>query len=393
MIDAANAAVKSALPSERNREGFAYRGSPQLSEAIVLLSIVTQFAYNLASLKLVQTSAEVMLLAVLLYATTTVLFGRWEMVLLLLLVAMTGVSVAINPLPVVVTDAKQFGLATLTLVYFSRVRFRSALILPAVAVSVILIVLARIAPGVVAPFVSLAKDPDFNESRFGGLFLNAHFNAYFLAVAFIYYGYRVRLRGIGTAAIFLTASKFVLVAYLASVAARFKVFQIISRYRLLLLALLVLAGALIIRNQDSIKVFLNAGVLNSAAVILEQALDERFHQMLLNPFPGDYLAIVSDVKLSYNALSISNEIALFAMCIQGGTALALVYLTVLMRRTRYFRVFIAVSLFHYGFVLSPLIVYMLVAYSHEISALRARAAIAKARVAPHSLAASAPAYA
>jgi hypothetical protein len=391
--DDANATVKSAPRPAGISDGFAYRGSPQLSEVIVLLSIVTQFAYNLASLKLLQTTAEVTLLAVLLYAITTVLFGRWETALLILFVAMTGVSVAINPLPVVVTDAKQFGLATLTLVYFSRVRFRSALILPAAAMSVILIVLARIAPGVVAPFVSLAKDPDFNESRFGGLFLNAHFNAYFLAVAFIYYGYRVRLRGIGTAAIFLTASKFVLVSYLASISARFKVFQIISRFRLLLLALVVLAGAAIVRNQDAIKLFLNAGVLNSAAVILEQALDERFHQMLLNPFPGDYLAIVSDVKLSYNALSISNEIALFAMCIQGGTALALLYLTVLMRRTKFFRVFIAVSLFHYGFVLSPLIVYMLVAYSHEISVLQARAATAKAPVAKRPLAVAAPAYA
>lgn len=345
---------------------YAYQGSPLISEAIVWLALFSDLFFNLASAKALQTGAETLLLALLLYAVTTIRLGRWEASLLALFVVMTAISFSINDVSVAVTNAKHFGLAVLALIYFSRVRHRSPLIFPAVVLSVGLIVIGRVIPSVVAPLTALAKDPEFNESRFGGLFLNAHYNAYFLAVALIYYGYRRRLYGLGAVILYLTASKFVFVSYLASVAARLKLVAFVSRYRTIVVGVVVALLILLIRYQGAITDYLNTPELASASVIISQALDSRFYQLVLNPFPADYLTVVANLKLSYDAVSISNEIGFFAMCIQGGTPLAILYLVVLMRRAKFFRIFIVVSLLHYGFVLSPLIVYMIVTYSREI---------------------------
>ncbi len=331
------------------------------------LALLSDLFFNLASAKVLQTGTEALLLALLLYAITTVKIGRWEAALGLLLTVMTAISFGINDLSVAVTNAKHFGLAILTLIYFSRVRHRSPLIVPAFALSVALIVLGRIAPEAVTPLMALAKDPEFNESRFGGLFLNAHYNAYFIAVALIYYGYRKRLYGFGSVVLYLTASKFVFVSYLANVAARFRVIALMTRYRAVTVGVGVLLLVIVVQRQDAITEYLNTPELASASVIITQLLDSRFYQLILNAFPADYLTVVSNLKLDYNAVSISNEIGFFAMCIQGGTPLAILYLTVLMRHARFYRVFIVVSLLHYGFVLSPLIVYMIVTYSREIA--------------------------
>ena len=72
----------------------------------------------------------------------------------------------------------------------------------------------------------------------------------------------------------------------------------------------------------------------------------------------------------YHGRQIGNELAFYEIYIQGGFILATLYLAILLKYTRFYRVFILVSLLHYGYVMSPLIVYMLVTYSREIQLLR-----------------------
>ena len=96
-------------------------------------------------------------------------------------------------------------------------------------------------------------------------------------------------------------------------------------------------------------------------VILSQVFDARLYRRV-NPLPGDYLAIGNGLQVRY-----TNEIAPFAMCVQGGLFLTFAYLGVLLKHAQVYRTFIVVPLFHYSFVLSPLIVYMVVTYAHEIA--------------------------
>jgi hypothetical protein len=342
-----------------------------MNELIVLLSMAAQLFFAIPALKSAQSASEIVLFAVLLYACTTVTFGVWEAALLALLAVMTAISMMINDLSVLLVGVKQFGLAIFCLIYFSRVRFRSRLILPAFVVSVALIAISRVAPAAVNPLIQISRSPEFNESRFGGLFLNTHYNAYFLAVALIYYGYRVRLFGVGQVVIYLTGSKFVFVSYALNVAARYRLLRVLTRHpRVVLFAILIIGAALWSRRLEIVGLFQTTEWM-SAYVILSQAFDPHFYRLILNPFPADYLAIVSGLYGDYGVAQYTNEIALFAMCIQGGLFLTFAYLGVLLKHARAYRIFIVVSLLHYGFVLSPLIVYMIVTYSREIGLMTA----------------------
>lgn len=337
-----------------------------MDEMIVLLAMLAQLFFAIPALKVAQSGAEMVLFVLLIYACTTVRIGVWEAGLLALLAIMTAVSMFINDLAVLLVGVKQFGLAIFSLVYFSRVRFRSRLIMPAFVTSVLLILISRVAPGVVAPLIRISRSPEFNESRFGGLFLNTHYNAYFLAVALVYYGYRVRLFGLGQVIVFLTGSKFVFVSYATNVAARYRIVRVFTRHpRIVLLLALVVAAVLWSRRLDMVAWF-NTTAWMSAYVILSQLFDPQFYRLVLNPLPGDYLAIVNGLKGTYGAVQYTNEIGFFAMCIQGGLFLTVAYLALLLKHARAYRIFILVSLLHYGFVLSPLIVYMIVTYSREI---------------------------
>lgn len=338
-----------------------------MNELIVFLALAAQFFFGIPALKGAQSGAEIMLLVVLVYGCLTIRFGLQELGLIALLVVMSVVSMAMNSVDVVLVGMKQFGLAILTLIYFSRVRFRSRLILPTFIVTVLLMVVARLAPPVVEPLIRISRAPEFNESRFGGLFLNTHYNAYFLAVALIYYGYRVPLAGLGQLVVFVTGSKFVFVSYAANVAARFRLFQILVRYRRLLFFLVVAGAWVVWTRRADIVGRLSRTEMISLYVIVSQLFDPHFYRLVLNPFPGDYLAIVNGLQGNYGTATYTNEIGLFAMSVQGGVFLAAAYLASLLKHTPYYRVFIVVSLFHYGFVLSPLIVYMLVTYSREIA--------------------------
>lgn len=337
-----------------------------MNEFIVLLAMAAQICFAIPTLKAAQSGIEIILFATLVYGCMTVRFGLSEAALLALLGVMTVISMLVNELSVLLVGVKQFGLAIFCLIYFSRVRFRSRLVLPAFLISVLLLAISLVSPSVVAPLIAISRSPEFNESRFGGLFLNTHYNAYFLAVALIYYGYKVRLFGIGQVLVYVTGSKFVLVSYAANVAARYKVLGALTRHPRVLLFVIAGVAALLWSRRLDIVGTLNTTEWMSAYVILSQLFDPHFYTLVLNPFPSDYLAIVNGLQGSYGAARYTNEIALFAMCIQGGLFLTVAYLAVLLKYARYFRIFILVSLLHYGFVLSPLIVYMIVTYSREI---------------------------
>lgn len=383
--DASDGSVASALGGIDAAQSRVNGRVEGMNELIVFLAMAAQLLFAIPALKAGQSASEVLLFVVLLYACTTVMFGIQEAALLALLAAMTAISMLINDLSVLLVGVKQFGLAILCLIYFSRVRFRSRLIFPAFVVSVALMAIYLVAPDALSPLIRISRSPEFNESRFGGLFLNAHYNAYFLAVALIYYGYRVRLFGLGHVLVYLTGSKFVFASYAANVAARYKVVRLVTRHpRLLLLALVVVAATLWERRFDLIATLDKAESM-SVYVILSQVFDPRFYRLVLNPFPGDYLAIVNGLQGDYGAMWYTNEIALFAMCVQGGVFLTFAYLGLLLKHARAYRTFIVLSLIHYGFVLSPLIVYMIVTYSREIELRPASGGVRRAISSPDDI--------
>jgi hypothetical protein len=270
-------------------------------------------------------------------------------------------------------NAKQNGMAVLTLLYFSKAGVKSRLIFPVFFISVVLLIVNQVTPEVVAPLIALTFNDEFNLSRFGGFFLNAHFNAFFLAIALIYYGYKRRLYGFGLVILYITASKFVLVSYFSSLITKTAFIKNIAQSRLIALVGLIgliLSVLLLVKNSNNLIYYLASepyGLsFTSVVIILMQLFDPIYYTILLNPFPGEILGVSADAIHAYSGYDGHIEIGYLYLASQLGFFLGIIYLYMLLRFGLYFRTFILVSLLHGAFILSPLVIYMVVFYSREI---------------------------
>ena len=347
-----------------------------LLEGIIVLAILQMFlSAMIPSLKTFQIPVEILLLGALVYGCMTIRLDRWQVLLLFVLAFVTTASFFTTDFATFSVNAKQNSLAVFMLIYFSRVKFKSRLIFPAFVISVVLLITNAIYPELLLPFISLTFNEEFNLSRFGGLFLNAHFNAFFLAIALIYYGQKRHLLGLGAYIVYFTASKFVFVSYVANLVATLPLVRNVARHRkafLLGTGLLIATGVyMLAQYADTLIEFLilqETAELdhNSLITIILQLIDPAYYTMLLNPFPSGTIDVSAAAKVHYNNHGGTNEIGFFSLVTQSGIFLAVTYLCMLIRHARFYAVFILCSLFHNNYILSPLAVYMLVTYSREI---------------------------
>ena len=343
-----------------------------MNESIVALAILQMFfSATIPSLKVLQIPVELILFIFLFVACTTVKFNRWQILLLYVSTVITIASFATTELSVSVVNAKQIGLAVLILLYFSKIKFNSKLILPTVTVSIILLIINKFFPGNLESFISLSFNKEFNMSRFGGIFLNAHFNAVFIAIALIYYGQCRRLYGFGVWILYITASKFIFVSYIAHLLYTNLLARYLSKHSGIFILLIILGVFTFVSYADVLINYLidNNGVEkkhNSAIIILYQLIDPAYYKFLLSPLPSVYSGAPEGAKVLFAGHDGTNEIGLFAFFTQSGFFIALLYLFVLFKHARLYIVFIMVTLLHNNFILSPLCIVMFVTYSKEI---------------------------
>lgn len=346
-----------------------------MNESIIALAILQMFlASTIPSLKVFQVPVEIILFFSLIFSCTNVKFYWWEILLLLVFLSVTVVSFFTTELNIFSVNAKQNGLAVLSLLYFSKTTFKSKLILLTFTVSIVLIIINRLSSETLHSFISLSFNKEFNLSRFGGIFLNAHFNAFFLAIALIYYGQRRRLYGFGAWILYISASKFIFVSYVAHLLYTNLIARYLSKYRrrlILLIMLSLLVGVYTFVNYAGVLInylVTNNGIeerYNSVIIILYQLIDSAYYKFLLNPFPSVYSGAPEGVKMLFGRHDGTNEIGLFALFSQSGFFLALLYLLILFKNARLYVVFIMFTLLHNNYILSPLCIFMFVAYSKE----------------------------
>ncbi len=338
-----------------------------ITECIIILAVIQMFlAHTIPNLKVYQIPVEIILGLSLIYACSLIRFSRLDILLISVFLIVTTASFLITDAMIFLVNMKQNGLAVLSLIYFSKIQHRSKVIFPVFILSLFMLVLNWVYPEVMMPFINLSFTPGYNLSRFGGIFLNAHYNAYFMAIVLIYYSYRNNLYGLGVIIIYFTAAKTTLISYLANYYSRLPVFETIIKYRAVVLMILFISLYSIIHYRNILIEFFDTDRLSSLAIILMQLSDPAYYKILLNPFPS------GDINVSSNAIAIhkshggGSEIGYFDIATQSGIFFGVIYLYILLKFTRYYRVFILVSLLHHQYFYSPLLLYMIMNYSRMI---------------------------
>jgi hypothetical protein len=361
---------------------------PFLNESIVALSIIQMFlASTIPALKVFQIPVELILIALLLLGCSIAKLDKWQAFILSTLLMVTTFSIVTSDVISFMSTGKNNILGVLALVYFSNVSFNSKLIFPVFIITTLLLVVSFINPETMLPLIAITFNDEFNFSRFGGIFLNTHFNAYFMAIALIYYSqwkYRYGLGGL--LAIYITGSHTMGLAYTGQIATSLPVTKFTTRHRkkiiiiislsLLTILLLIVKNYFLILDAIIINSAMQHDKYNSIITILVQLSEPAYWKQLLNPFPNlsqhmdesAYTRVLP--KIGDGTHDGSNEIGVFGLVNQCGIFLAVTYLLMLLKNAKYYSVFILLSLVHYNFILSPIGVYMMVEYSRRIQLLR-----------------------
>jgi hypothetical protein len=206
------------------------------------------------------------------------------------------------------------------------------------------------------------------NSRPLGLFYNPHLSAYVVAIYFIFKSIEKKNKlfdMIGGVVIFMFGSKFTLFAFMASFLSKFKIlfniFIILCGFFVLIMIVMI--------SDEYLYLF-----PISARFILQQMIDLSSYKALLNFYPIDYtsylnsqMVTVDNVFIKAIGNQIGNEIQLFTLYIEGGFILATLYLYNLYNALPHFKIFLFVSLIHYGFATTPFILFMMINYENIIS--------------------------
>jgi hypothetical protein len=114
-------------------------------------------------------------------------------------------------------------------------------------------------------------------------------------------------------------------------------------------------------DWNFLNFLLDPGRIFGIQVVLSQFLDYKTYLQIFTLFPRDFNSI-QDGFWHFAG----NEIMYFQLIQQGGFIVFILYMYLLLMSSGFFKVFILTSLFHYGDVITPLVISMFITFSNEI---------------------------
>lgn len=341
-------------------------GLPSINYLIITLLIAEAILAN-TIFNASQIVIELFLIAILAFKITRLKLSRIDIVLLAVLLPTQIVSFILNDIFTFMLNAKLFGISILVFIYFKHTYFKTKLIEIVFLINLV-VVLHQLFSG-----SFFLKDTWFLSQWAGcttvrplGLFLNTHLTGGFVAVYLIYISNMRRLYFLDFVLLFYIHSLFNLVAYGCQTIANIKgvryVFKKINTF--FIIALIILAVFLLGDHIIDVVTVLNLRA-PSVKVMVAQITNLQHYKGLLTLYPVNYADFYSVQQNSF--LGVGNEMEIVAIFVKGGIILSLVLLFAFIKHLKHYQMFILVTLFHYGYLInSPLILYMMVTYNHEI---------------------------
>jgi hypothetical protein len=334
---------------------------------ILILQLVFQSFFAATNLDLIQIFSEILLILTFVFhfILFNVRFNKFELWLLSILIFTTLISCIINPLEIAILNAKVYILAIFSLIFFSKFFIKPFYITLILCINYFFI-LYQIVFGNL-PFSSILNPivgafGEYIDSRPLGLFLNTHFSAYLIAIFLIYYGHKKKLFGSGIAILYFTFSKFTIVSYVIHIITKSKIIFYFKRYfRKITLILIILSFIIITKYSNEIMNFNLGAAYTSFNSIAEQLLTIDSYTLSFSIFPDDTNKIMESFTNK-----VGNEVMYFTLIFQGGIILFLLYMIYFTSKLKHFKLFVLISMLHYGFSMSPLVIFLIITYNRKI---------------------------
>lgn len=294
-------------------------------------------------------------------------FNKQELYLLLVFLLSQIGSFFINDLSVFMLDAKQLGLAVLSIIYFKRHAKETILIHVIILLCIGLIffqVITGYFPFDIPQYMKYLGDD--MKARPLGLFLNYHFSAFVISVYFLGLSQKKNIYFLDYVTIYLIGVRTSLFSYIGQklynrFGKRLGINNIRGQIIVLSLFVVIAIGSIgMLRNyydkldkQD-----------NSLFVIAYQIGQFDTYVRMFSVFPSDIIPFTIGGIYDYNGMGLEgftvggNELFLVTLFVQSGFFLAIFFMAFLLRNLPECRIFILLSLLHYSFLFSPLVLYI-----------------------------------
>lgn len=347
------------------------RLSVRESNVIVLLLFAHMWLAQ-STFKPFQIGIELALGATLIWIACRCRLDAFELCIVAVYLVSMVVAVPTNEFLIVMLNAKIYGLALLSLIVFSKtwvdMRWASVILGANLAMTVYQWALGE-------PAWSAAIIQNFSRnfsehvgSRPLGLFLSVHTSAFLSGIFLVWLGSRRTLFGGGIVFLLIHRSFFVLAAYLCQLAS-----DRLEKLHMQKLVAALAIGAIVVAvvNMESIlafdltqvsEIFTDREQVGFTA-IAEQVLSPQAYFDALTFIPRDSTLLAGDF-INWAG----NELMLFTLIQQGGLVLATLFLWRLFSRVWGFRVFLAVSLLHYGMASTPVAIFLMMQWSRRLRA-------------------------
>ena len=303
---------------------------------------------------------EIILFLILLPLTLTFKLTKEEVILCLLFIFSQIGSFLINDVSIFILNFKQYGLAILSIIYFQH-NNKKSMFINFIALFCCVIILYEYTFGKYP--VNLTAYLDTMGEKLGsrpiGLFLNYHLSSCFLAIFFLSYSFPWKLLIFDYLILFMINVKTNLLGFIVQ---KLYNHDFIKTKVIIFLSFFFLITLFIFKNSV-LNLYLIYGDV-SGYIILKQILDPITYTHGIFIFPQDVIKFLNNNEIyDYPELNniqvVSSELSIVRIFLQGGFFLATFYLIHFFKKFKKFKLFILISLFHYTFIFTPLIIFLM----------------------------------
>ena len=323
----------------------------------------------------IQIMSELLLLIFLFFLVLINKFEKEDIVLLSIFAISNLLSIYYLKPTIWMLNIKQFGLPILTLMYFKRRIDNSILLHLSFIICLLLLVIQKTIgyfPLPVSQYMVSLKDE--MNGRPLGLFLNYHFSAYFVSIYLLGFSYNRKTYLIDYVIVFFFDVMTSLFSYIGQKIYTFyfrnrKPLTLTKQYFIYFISLfcfLFLLSAIL----DSLEI--PEGARSGGLVVFYQLTDLQTYIRILHLLPNDIYAFYNQNLYDYSGTKIEgysatgNEISFIQILVQGGLILGLTFLNFILKNISFYRIFILLSLIHYAYMFSPLIIYTMCYFANKI---------------------------
>ncbi len=323
--------------------------------------------------KSLQVASELILLILFSFLLIRNNISKYDFTILIIYILANFITIFYLSPTTVMLNIKQFGLPILALMYFRKNTQKSIFLPLAFIFCIILMITQKLVghfPIPINSYITTLKD-DF-EGRPLGLFLNYHFSAFFVAVFLIGVTFKKSIFFIDYVILFFFNVQTSLISYLGQkvyyfIFKRFKQ-PSLSKVVIFFLSFLFIFLFVVRSFLDFLDV---PEAAISGLVIFYQLTDINTYTRILYLFPRDIYEFYNLSLYNYSGTKVDgyfaegNEISFIQIIVQGGLILGISFLSYILKNISIYRIFILLSLIHYSYLFSPLIIYTMCYFDNK----------------------------